>query len=208
MINKFCIEIPEIPVFSNEGNRLLIRMAQQDKKYIKLNSKNYDSSYTDIDENEFGITTGKPDFFSFQMKHYDNDFGNIKTFMAENKLDVNWNKVEPIFQKISHGIGPHIDVPSRKISLLYNLYGSATTTFYRKVKNWDNDMIFEKETVDAVFNIRMKMNTWYLFNNHEIHSVELDPHMNFRCGFVLNISRAVDDWDDAVSNWKKAFTNL
>ncbi len=207
-MNKFCIEIPEIPKFSDEDNKLLIEKAQQNNKYFAYNIRNNGEVFRDPERGNFGVEGGRRGFFSHRLKEYEEDYEFSKNLIAKNNIGVNWDYVEPVFQKITWGLNPHSDGPERRITLLYNLYGPASTTFYDTKETWRPYRVWLEEDVTPVYKVKMKLNTWYLFHNYEIHSVELDPGVEFRCAFVLNISKAVGSWDDAVSNWKQAFTNL
>lgn len=92
---------------------------------------------------------------------------------------------------------PHRD-DRRTCSLLYTVKGMGTTCFYEPTQGEPTGSFYaaNHQTFELKETIRMNLNTWYLFNNQAIHSVEVDDKVE-RITLFITLSGLYANFNEA-----------
>jgi hypothetical protein len=195
--NKYCVEIDEIRPFSLDVNQKLI-------DFCFDKSRKFHFYRSPLEVTESGLTENSERGFYGHSINESQEFSFIDELFLGNGIQVNWGPVHPAVQKISGGMNPHSDGNHRNFSLVYNIYGPAITSFFLPKGKWIPHKAWSYDEVVMEESFELKLNTWYLFNNYQIHDVVL-KNVGRRAALLLNLHNLFSTWEEATSNWQKIF---
>lgn len=148
-------------------------------------------TFTDIEHNKlidlfrsnyhlvYNFEKGYTDYVN--LYSFPNKFEMLSDILGKFNIDSKYINSMSI-QEIYTSLQPHKD-RLRKVSMLYNIVGLADTNFFSK----DFDTPIVK---------RMKLHTWYLFDNASVHSVT-NIAGGTRLGLVIDLTSHFTDYQTA-----------
>jgi len=130
----------------------------------------------------------------YHLKEWQNRDDFIQGIFAN--FNINTNFLDRITIQCSKGgLPPHTD-HQRNLSVIYVVSGPADTVFYKH--NNDQQVphkVYNRHELTEMERVRFDLNTWYLFNNANIHGVEnqFEP----RISLTIDISSFFETFEQA-----------